>query len=112
MTFGVPIIQHQAVNSRLAEIPPRIQAARQLVCMLRSLKDAGRRALKEASMAKLFASEMAEKHVLGRDPFFWRLRVCFPLSSRVDLPGRVRGTDPARAPSDIQRLVIGRAIAE
>ena len=59
-TFGQPIITHQAVGFRLADLAARLEAARQLVLHAASLKDAGRPCLKEASMAKLIASETAE----------------------------------------------------
>jgi alkylation response protein AidB-like acyl-CoA dehydrogenase len=60
-SFGQPIFSHQAVGFRLAECATRIEAARQLTWHAASLRDAGRPCLKEAAMAKLFASEMAEQ---------------------------------------------------
>ncbi len=60
MTFGKPIIEHQAVGFRLADLAARLEAARQLVLHAASLKDAARPCLREASMAKLVASETAE----------------------------------------------------
>ena len=60
-SFGQPIFRHQAVGFRLAECATRIEAARQLIWHAASLRDAGRPCLKEAAMAKLFASEMAEQ---------------------------------------------------
>ncbi len=60
-SFGVPIFNHQAVGFRLAECATKIEAARQLIWHAASLRDAGRPCLKEAAMAKLFASEMAEE---------------------------------------------------
>lgn len=59
-SFGQPIFNHQAVGFRLAECATRLEAARQLVWHAASLRDAGRPCLKEAAMAKLFASETAE----------------------------------------------------
>ncbi len=59
--FGKPIVEHQAVQFRLAEMAMQIEAARQLVWHAASLKDAGQPCLKEAAMAKLFASTMAER---------------------------------------------------
>jgi alkylation response protein AidB-like acyl-CoA dehydrogenase len=59
--FGKPIIGHQAVAFRLAEMATRIEASRQLVLHAAALRSAGRSCLVEASMAKLFASEMAEQ---------------------------------------------------
>jgi hypothetical protein len=61
VTFGQPIFQHQAVQFKLAEMAMQIEAARQLIWHAAALKDAGRPCLKEAAMAKLFATEMAEK---------------------------------------------------
>ena len=59
-SFGTAIINHQAVGFRLADCATRLEAARQLVWHAASLRDAGRPCLKEAAMAKLFASEIAE----------------------------------------------------
>jgi len=59
--FGKPIADHQAVAFRLADMATRIEAARQLVFHAASLREAGLPCLSEASMAKLFASEMAER---------------------------------------------------
>ncbi len=108
--FGVPIFEHQAVQFRLADMATSIEAARQLILHAASLKDAGRPCLKEAAMAKLFASEMAERvcseaiQVHGGYGYvedfpverIWRdVRVC-----RI-----YEGT------SDIQKVLIGRALA-
>lgn len=60
-SFGKSIFEHQAVGFRLAECATQIEAARQLIWHAAALRDAGRPCLKEAAMAKLFASEMAEK---------------------------------------------------
>lgn len=60
-SFGKAIIEHQAVGFSLADMATQIEAARQLVLHAASLRDAGRPCLTEASMAKLFASEMAER---------------------------------------------------
>ena len=60
-TFGKPIFEHQVVAFRLADMATRIEAARQLVLHAAALKEAGLPCLSEASMAKLHASEMAEK---------------------------------------------------
>jgi len=59
--FGTPIVGHQAVAFRLADMATRIEVARQMVLHAAHLKEAGLPCLTEASMAKLFASEMAEK---------------------------------------------------
>ena len=60
-TFGKPIIEHQAVGFKLADMATRVEAAHQLTLYAARLKDAGIPCLKEASMAKLLASEVAEK---------------------------------------------------
>jgi butyryl-CoA dehydrogenase len=60
-TFGKPIIQHQAIAFKLAEMATKIEAARQLYLHAARMKDANLDCAKEASMAKLFASEMAER---------------------------------------------------
>ena len=60
-SFGTSIFQHQAVGFRLADCATQLEAARQLIWHAASLRDAGRPCLKEAAMAKLFASEVAEK---------------------------------------------------
>jgi butyryl-CoA dehydrogenase len=60
-SFGQAIFNHQAVGFKLADMATQIEAARQLIWHAASLKDAGLPCLKEAAMAKLFASEMAER---------------------------------------------------
>lgn len=64
-SMGKPIIEHQAVGFRLADLSARLEAARQLVLHAADLKDNGVPCLKEASMAKLVASETAEQVVSG-----------------------------------------------
>ena len=60
-TFGQRIVEHQAIAFKLADMATRIEAARQLYLHAADLKDAGQECAAEASMAKLFASEMAER---------------------------------------------------
>ena len=60
-SFGTAIFNHQAVGFRLADCATQLEAARQLLWHAASLRDAGLPCLKEAAMAKLFASEMAEE---------------------------------------------------
>lgn len=64
-SFGKPIIEHQAVGFRLADLATRLEASRHLVLHAAACKDAGKPCLQEASMAKLFASEAAEAIVSG-----------------------------------------------
>ena len=61
IAFGVPVIDHQAVAFRLADMATQIAVARQMVLHAAALKEEGQPCLTEASMAKLFASEIAEK---------------------------------------------------
>jgi butyryl-CoA dehydrogenase len=60
-SFGTAIFNHQAVGFRLAECATQLEAARQLIWHAATLRDAGKPCLKEAAMAKLFATEMAER---------------------------------------------------
>jgi alkylation response protein AidB-like acyl-CoA dehydrogenase len=60
-SFGKTLFEHQAVQFKLSEMATQIEAARQLILHAASMKDAGKPCLKEAAMAKLFASEMAER---------------------------------------------------
>ncbi len=64
-SFNKPIIEHQGVAFRLAELATRLEAARQLVLSAAALKDAGQPALVQSAMAKLFSSETAEAVVSG-----------------------------------------------
>ncbi|HET9764572.1 MAG TPA: acyl-CoA dehydrogenase family protein [Casimicrobiaceae bacterium] len=108
--FGKPLAEHQAVAFRLADMATEIEVARQMVWHAASLRDAGEPCLKEASMAKLFASEMAE-------------RVCSAAIQThggygyvADFPVEriyrdVRVCQIYEGTSDIQRLVIARALA-
>jgi alkylation response protein AidB-like acyl-CoA dehydrogenase len=109
-TFGKPIIEHQAIAFRLADMATSVQAAELMVLHAARLRDEGQACLKEASMAKLLASEMAEQ-------------VC---SSAIQIHGGygylndfpveriyrdVRVCTIYEGTSDIQRLVIGRQLA-
>ena len=107
--FGKPIIEHQAVDFRLAEMATEIEAARQLTHHAARLLDAGLPSLKEASMAKLFASEMAERvcsaaiQTLGGYGYLSDYGV-----ERIYRDVRV--TQIYEGTSDVQKLVIGRAL--
>lgn len=109
-SFGKPLFEHQAVQFKLSEMATQIEAARQLIWHAASLKDAGKPCLKEAAMAKLFASEMAE-------------RVC---SDAIQIHGGygyvsdfpveriyrdVRVCQIYEGTSDIQKILIARALA-
>jgi butyryl-CoA dehydrogenase len=111
VTFGKPIIEHQAVNFRLADMATQVEVARQMVWHAASLRDAGQPCLKEASMAKLFASEMAERVCSDAIQIHGGYGVVadFPVER---IYRDVRVCQIYEGASDIQRLVIGRAIAD
>jgi alkylation response protein AidB-like acyl-CoA dehydrogenase len=109
-TFGKPIIEHQAVSFRLADMATGLEAARQMVWHAASLRDAGLPCLKEASMATLFASETAERICSDAIQIHGGYGVVadFPVER---IYRDVRVCQIYEGASDIQRLVIGRAIA-
>jgi alkylation response protein AidB-like acyl-CoA dehydrogenase len=110
VTFGKPIFEHQAVNFRLADMATRIEAARQMVWHAASLRDAGRPCLKEASMAKLFASESAEQ--VCSDAIQIHGGYGYVNDFPVERIYRdVRVCQIYEGASDIQRMVIGRSLA-
>jgi butyryl-CoA dehydrogenase len=109
-SMGVPIIQHQAVAFRLADMATRIEAARQLALHAASLREAGIPCLKEAAMAKLYASEMAEKVCSDA------IQIHGGYGYLEDFPVEriyrdVRVCQIYEGTSDIQRLIISRQIA-
>jgi len=106
-SFGKAIVEHQAVNFRLADMATQIEAARQLIWHAASLKDAGQPCLKEASMAKLFASEMAER--VSSDAIQIHGGYGYVNDFPVERIYRdVRVCQIYEGTSDIQRMVIGR----
>ncbi|MBK5914455.1 acyl-CoA dehydrogenase family protein [Rhodocyclus purpureus] len=109
-TFGKPIIEHQAVNFRLADMATQVEAARQLVLHAASLRDAGRPCLVEASMAKMFSSEIAEK--VCSDAIQIHGGYGYVSDFPVERIYRdVRVCQIYEGANDIQRLVIGRTLA-
>jgi alkylation response protein AidB-like acyl-CoA dehydrogenase len=107
--FGVELVQHQAVAFRLADMATQIEAARQLILHAASLKDAGQPCLKEASMAKLFASTMAEKVCSDAIQIYGGYGYVndFPVER---IYRDVRVSQIYEGASDIQRLLIAREI--
>ncbi|MBT6984610.1 MAG: acyl-CoA dehydrogenase, partial [Rhodospirillaceae bacterium] len=105
--FGKAIMEHQAVAFRLAEMATQLEAARQLIWHAAALRSAGRKCLTEASMAKMFSTDMAEKvcsdaiQTLGG---YGYLRD-FPLER---IYRGVRGARIYEGTNDIQKLVIVR----
>jgi alkylation response protein AidB-like acyl-CoA dehydrogenase len=109
IAFGKPIAEHQAVNFRLADMAVQVEAARQLVWHAASLRDAGEPCLKEASMAKLFATEMAER--VCSDAIQVHGGYGYVSDFAVERIYRdVRVCQIYEGTSDIQRMVIGRAL--
>ena len=109
-SFGKPIFEHQALQFRLADMATQIEAARQLIHHAAVLKDAGRPCLKEAAMAKLFASEMAERVCSAA------IQVHGGYGYVSDFPVEriwrdVRVCQIYEGTSDVQRILIGRALA-
>jgi len=110
VAFGQPIFEHQAVSFRLADMATRIEAARQLVRHAAALKDAGRPCLKEAAMAKLFASEMAER--VCSDAIQIHGGYGYVADYPVERIWRdVRVCQIYEGTSDIQRILIARALS-
>ena len=109
-SFGTAIFNHQAVGFRLADCATQIEAARQLIWHAASLRDAGRPCLKEAAMAKLFASEMAEQvcsaaiQTLGGYGYVSD----FPVER---IYRDVRVCQIYEGTSDVQKIIIQRALS-
>jgi alkylation response protein AidB-like acyl-CoA dehydrogenase len=109
-SFGKSLMEHQAVNFRLADAKTRLEAARQLVLSAARLKDAGQPCLDQACMAKLFASETAEAvcsaaiQTLGGYGYV----ADFPVER---IYRDVRVCQIYEGTSDIQKIIIGRSLA-
>jgi alkylation response protein AidB-like acyl-CoA dehydrogenase len=110
VAFGKPIYEHQALQFRLGEMATQIEAARQLLHHAASLKDAGVPCLKEAAMAKLFASEMAERVCSAAIQVFGGYGYVsdFPVER---IYRDVRVCQIYEGTSDVQKILIGRALA-
>ncbi len=109
-SFDKPLFEHQAVQFRLADMATQIEAARQLVWHAATMKDAGLPCLKEAAMAKLLASEMAEKVCTDA------IQIHGGYGYLADFPVEriyrdVRVCQIYEGTSDIQKILIGRALA-
>ena len=110
VAFGKPIFEHQALQFRLGDMATQIEAARQLIHHAASLKDAGVPCLKEAAMAKLFASEMAERVCSAAIQVFGGYGYVsdFPVER---IYRDVRVCQISEGTSDVQKILIGRALA-
>nr|WP_196108404.1 MULTISPECIES: acyl-CoA dehydrogenase family protein [unclassified Ochrobactrum] len=109
VTFGKPIIEHQAVAFRLADMATKIETARQMVLHAAALREAGKPCLTEASMAKLVASEMAEQVCSAA------IQIHGGYGYLADYPVEriyrdVRVCQIYEGTSDVQRLVIARGL--
>jgi hypothetical protein len=107
--FGVPIIEHQAVQFRLVEAKTRLEAARQLTHHACRLKDAVAPALEAACMAKLFASEMAEAVCSAA------IQTLGGYGYLADYPVEriwrdVRACQIYEGTSDVQKIILGRLL--
>ena len=109
-SFGQPIFQHQAVQFKLADMATQIEAARALTHHAASLKDGGKPCLKEAAMAKLFASEMAEKVCSDAIQIHGGYGYVsdFPIER---IYRDVRVCQIYEGTSDVQKIIIQRALA-
>jgi len=108
-SMGAPIAEHQAVAFRLAEMATKVEVARQMTLHAASLRDAGEPCLREASMAKLFASEMAEEVVSDALQTFGGYGYVndYPVER---IYRDVRVCKIYEGTSDIQKLVIARQL--
>jgi butyryl-CoA dehydrogenase len=108
-SFGQRIFEHQAVQFKLAECAAQIEAARQLIHHAAALKDAGKPCLKEAAMAKLFASEMAERVCSAAIQVFGGYGYVsdFPVER---IYRDVRVCQIYEGTSEVQKILIGRAL--
>ncbi len=109
-SFDQPLFEHQAVQFRLADMATQIEAARQMVWHAAAMKDAGLPCLKEAAMAKLLATEMAEKVCSDA------IQIHGGYGYLADFPVEriyrdVRVCQIYEGTSDIQKILIGRALA-
>ena len=108
-SFGKPLVDHQVIAFKLADMATQIDVARQAVWHAASLKDAGKPCLKEASQAKLFASEMAERVCSDA------IQIHGGYGYTTDFPVEriyrdVRISQIYEGASEIQKLVIARAV--
>jgi len=110
VAFDKPIFEHQSVQFKLADMATQIEATRQLIHHAAALKDAGKPCLKEAAMAKLYASEMAERVCSDA------IQVHGGYGYVSDFPVEriyrdVRVCQIYEGTSDVQKILIGRALA-
>ena len=108
-SFGKTIIEHQAVAFRLAEMATQLEAARELVHHAAALRSQGMPCLKQAAMAKLFATEAAER--ICSDAIQTLGGAGYMTDYQVERIFRaVRASKIYEGTNDIQRMVISRAL--
>jgi alkylation response protein AidB-like acyl-CoA dehydrogenase len=108
-TFGVPLTQHQAIQWMIADAATQIEAARLLIYQAAWLKDCGESFSKEAAIAKLFASEMAEQ--VCRDAI--QIHGAYGYSSDYPIERMYRDArlmTIGEGTSEIQRMVIAKRV--
>jgi alkylation response protein AidB-like acyl-CoA dehydrogenase len=108
-TFGKPIVEHQAIQLKLADMATRLEASRLLTRNAAERKMAGQRCDVEAGMAKLFASETALE--LATEA----MRIHGGIGYTTDLPVERYFRDAplmviGEGTNEIQRLVIARGL--
>ncbi len=108
-SFGKPLVEHQVIAFKLADMATQLDVARQAVWHAAALRDAGRPCLKEASQAKLFASEMAERVCSEAIQIHggYGVTMDFPVER---IYRDVRVCQIYEGASEIQKLVIARAV--
>ncbi|MFO1153886.1 MAG: acyl-CoA dehydrogenase family protein [Rhodospirillales bacterium] len=109
VAFGKPLIEHQAIAFKLADMATQVAVARQMVLHAAALREAGRPCITEASMAKLFASEMAERVCSSA------IQVHGGYGYLADFPVEriyrdVRVCQIYEGTSEVQRMVIARSL--
>ena len=110
-TFGKPIVQHQAIQFKLAEMGIKVEAAHQMMTMAARLKDSGRRNDLEAGMAKYLASEYAKEVV--EDSF--RIHGGYGFSKEYEIERLYREVPMlliGEGTAEIQKMIIGRRLLE
>jgi alkylation response protein AidB-like acyl-CoA dehydrogenase len=111
VTFGKPIVEHQAVSFRLADMAVKVEAAHQMMVMAARKKDAGERNDMEAGMAKYLASEYCKEVV--EDSF--RIHGGYGYSKEYEIERLYREAPMlliGEGTADIQRMIIGRRLLE
>ncbi len=107
--FGTEIANHQAIQFKLADMAMKYEAARLLTLQAAALKDAGKNFVKEAAMAKLYASKVAVENALEAIQIHGGYGyVREYLVERYLRDAKI--TEIYEGTSEIQRVVIARSI--